>query len=356
MTRLLAPIRISMLFAALILATACGGPSMRIMGRVVERNLRADLPAELPDGLHVLVCGAGGPLPDPKRSGPCVAIIAGRTVVVVDVGSSATRNLATMGLPAGQVDAVFLSHFHSDHIDGLGELATLRWVGDGWTEPLPVHGPTGVTAIVDGFNEAYRLDQIYRTAHHGETVAPPSGRGLRAREFELPLEGGGELVFERQGLQVRAFAVDHSPVSPAVGYRFDYKGRSVVLSGDTARSDNLIAQARGADLLVHEALSRRLVGVMNAAAQRAGATSVVKITDDILNYHASPVEAAESAEAAGVDYLLFYHIVPPLPLPGLEGVYLDGVSKTFSGKFRIAVDGTFLSLPAGSSKIRVSDR
>jgi ribonuclease Z len=155
---------------------------------------------------------------------------------------------------------------------------------------------------------------------------------------------------------VRSFAVDHSPVSPAVGYRFDYKGRSIVVSGDTLKSSNLIANAQGVDVLVHEALSRTLVGLMNEGAKRAGAENFVKITDDITNYHASPVEAAEAAEEAGAGFLLFYHVVPPLPLSALESIYIEGVSKAYSGRFEVGVDGTFISLPAGSDEIDVGER
>jgi hypothetical protein len=125
------------------LLPACRGPVLGMLGRQVESAMRANRPAELPDGLHVLLCGAGGPMPDPKRSGPCVAIIAGESVVMIDSGSGAARNLVRFGLQPGLVEAVFLTHFHSDHIDGLGEVATLRWVGAGWTTPLLVFGPEG---------------------------------------------------------------------------------------------------------------------------------------------------------------------------------------------------------------------
>ena len=128
------------------------------------RRMNANFVAELPDGLHVLVCGAGGPLPDPDRSAPCLAVIAGEQVVLVDVGGSAARNAAGMGLQPGWVDRIFLTHFHSDHIDGLGEFMTLRWAGGGHAQPLPVVGPTGVGEVVAGFNRAYAQDAVYRTA------------------------------------------------------------------------------------------------------------------------------------------------------------------------------------------------
>jgi ribonuclease Z len=150
--------------------------------------------------------------------------------------------------------------------------------------------------------------------------------------------------------------VDHDPVEPAVGYRFEYGGRSALLSGDTARSENLAAQARGVDLLVHEALAPQLVARMNAAATAAGRANLAKITADIPDYHTTPVEAAEIASAAGAKHLLFYHVVPPLPLPGLDRVFFEGVSGAFAGGVTLGRDGVLVSLPAGSDAVEVSKR
>jgi ribonuclease Z len=133
--------------------------------RVIARNMGASLLDEVPDGLHVALCGAGSPLPDPDRSGPCVAVIAGRRLYVIDSGSGSSRSLARMRLPQGHVAAVFLTHFHSDHIDGLGELMLQRWVNGAHDSPMPVYGPSGVEAVVEGFNRAYDQDSIYRVAH-----------------------------------------------------------------------------------------------------------------------------------------------------------------------------------------------
>jgi len=339
-----------------IVAAGCGGPAMWVMSKVIDSNMRTDFAATLPDGLHALICGAGGPFADPERSGPCVAIIAGKTIVVVDSGSGAARNLMRLGLSPGEVEDVFLTHFHSDHIDGLGEMGTLRWANSGSKTPLPVHGPIGVEEVVDGFNAAYRQDQAYRNTHHGEAIMPMSGWGLEARAFALPAQGKNVVVFDRDGLVIRSFAVDHSPVSPAVGYRFDYKGRSIVVSGDTSKSNNLIAQAKGVDLLIHDGLSPKLVGLIHESAVKAGNTRLAKIMTDIPGYHASPVDAAESAQEAGADFLLFYHVVPPLPISSLEEIYLEGVRKTYEGRVEVAVDGTFISLPAGSKRIKAYKR
>jgi ribonuclease Z len=126
------------------------------------------------------------------------------------------------------------------------------------------------------------------------------------------------------------------------------------VSGDTKKSESLLAQARGVDLVVHEVLSPRLVGILHDASVSAGVTGLAKITTDIPDYHTTPVEAGELAQAAGARHLLLYHIVPALPVPGLESVFLDGVSQAFSGGISLGRDGTRISLPSGSKAVDVS--
>jgi ribonuclease Z len=336
---------------ALVLYLQRGNLAMRILPKAIETAMSADPIEDLGAGLHVALCGAGGPLPDPKRSGACVAVIAGEKMFIVDAGTNGARNLGRMRYSVGAVEAVFLTHFHSDHIDGLGELATLRWVSANHKTPLPVFGPEGVSDIVDGFNTAYARDTQYRHDHHGDGVAALSGRGMTAVGFLLPKEGELLTVYQQDGLTVQMLAVDHHPVSPAVAYLFSYQGRTTLISGDTAKSTNLQEFAKDIDLLVHEALSARLVGVMNTAARNTNNTVMTKITVDIPDYHATPVEAAEIARDASVGHLLYYHIVPALILPGMEAAWLDGVKDIFSD-FTLGEDGTTFTLPPDSDEIR----
>jgi ribonuclease Z len=111
---------------------------MRVLSAATETAMSDNLLDELGDGLHITVCGAGGPMPDPKRSGPCVAVVAGGKIFVVDAGTGGAKNLARLRYPLGDIAALFLTHFHSDHIDGLGELAMMGWVNGANTAPLPV--------------------------------------------------------------------------------------------------------------------------------------------------------------------------------------------------------------------------
>jgi ribonuclease Z len=330
---------------AAVLAFALRGTiAERLMRVVAARVMTADPIAELGEGIHVVLCGAGSPLADAKRSGPCVAVVAGGRLFEVDAGSGAARRLQLENLPPARLEAVFLTHFHSDHIDGLGELALQHWAGGNHSEPLLLVGPPGVGEVAAGFNAAYRLDSTYRVAHHGADVVPPSGFGLEPRSFPAPQPGREEVVWDEDGVKVTAFQVRHDPVKPAVGYRFDHAGRSVVLSGDTAPSAELERMSQGVDLLVHEALSAELVGILHDAALQAGLPKRAKILSDIVGYHTTPVQAAEIAQRVGAGQLLLYHIVPPLPLPGMESVFLEGVSDAYTGPVTLGRDGTRISL------------
>jgi ribonuclease Z len=152
---------------------------------------------------------------------------------------------------------------------------------------------------------------------------------------------------------VTAFRVTHDPVRPAVGYRFDYRGRSVVVSGDTVKDPNLIAVARGVDVLMHEAQAQHLVAEIGAVAAAVGRPRAAKIMADIPTYHTSPVEAAEVANEAGVRLLVLYHLTPPPPNRLLEWVFVRGVTavRPRSG-WMVADDGLLVELQAGSETVR----
>lgn len=319
-----------------------------MLERTVAANINRDTLRDLPDGLHVLLCGAGGPLVDINRSGPCVAVQAGPRLFVIDAGTNGARNLGRFGVAASRIEAVFITHAHSDHVDGLGELGVLRWVGLGGNQsnPLPVYGPPVVSDVVAGFNLAYAADAGYRTAHHGEEVAPSSSAGMLAKPFPLPEDGETQLVLETGDsppVRVTAFRVSHEPVTQAVGYRIDYGDHSLVVSGDTSKSANLIAHAMNVDLLLHDALASEITGRLAQLFDEHGAPTLAKVMRDVPSYHATPVEAAESAQEAGAKHLVLYHIVPPLPLTALESVYMDGVRQAYDGEVTLASDGLVIS-------------
>jgi ribonuclease Z len=325
---------------------------MQLFAYMAQRNAEALAAPSLADGLHLFVCGSGSPMPDSERAGPCVGILAGERAFVVDAGSGGPGKLARMGFPLGSLDGVLLTHLHSDHIDALGELTLLDWVGaEGREQPLDVWGPPGTPEVVAGFNAAYRIDSGYRIAHHGESVAPPAGFGAVGRGLDIPGDEPGVTVLEEGPLRIRAIRVDHAPVAQAYAYRFDYHDRSLVISGDTVASETLAAQSRAADLLLHEALQPAMVSALGEAMRGVGRHNTARIMSDILDYHSSPEEAAQVAADAGVRALVLTHLVPPLPSRLLAPAFLGDAGKHFDGSLRIAEDGLRVSLPTGSELI-----
>lgn len=301
--------------------------------------------------LRVILCGTSSPLPDPHRAKSCVAVIAGGKAYIVDTGPESWKTLGLLNFPGGRIAAILLTHFHSDHIGDLGEFRMQSWVG-GRRRPLPVHGPAGVEQVVAGFNQAYALDDQYREAHHGADIMPRAGADLVAKPFATRPGGEKFTVLEDGELTVTAFEVDHFPAAPAVGYRFDYRGRSVVISGDTKKLAAVAKAATGADVLIHDALSQPLRQVLADAARDAGNARVAKLFDDIGDYHASPIEAAETANDARVRLLVYTHFVPALARRALQLAYFDGVDAVRPREsWAIGYDGQRIDLPARGSEI-----
>jgi ribonuclease Z len=316
----------------------------------VERQLSAGHTEWLDDrALHVVLCGTGSPLPDPTSAAACTAVVAGGRVWVVDVGPGSQEVAQLIGVPRAALGGVLLTHFHSDHIGELGEWAMQSWVA-GRKEAFHVFGPPGVAQVAAGFQQAYGLDDGYRIAHHGVENMPRSATEWTVHEFPVG-QGEAVVIHQEAGLTIKAFAVDHAPVAPAVGYRFEYGGRSVVISGDTDVSPSLQAHARGADLLVHEVLLKDLAEQMSEAFGRAGESRMQRLSADVVDYHTSPAEALQAAQDAGVGMMVMTHIVPPLPgwlrswffTRGLEGGDVDVV---------LGEDGMHFRLPADSETVQ----
>jgi ribonuclease Z len=321
---------------------AAGGPAM----------------AEVFDGkaLRVILCGTSSPLPDPDRAKACSVIVAGDKAYVVDTGPESWEQLARMNFPGARIAGIFITHLHSDHIGDLGEFRMQTMVA-GRNAMLPVYGPKGVKDIVAGFNLAYAEDAKLRLAHHGAGVINLAASPMDPHEFGAKFTGKlteEEVILEVDGLKITAFEVDHDPIRPAVGYRFDWKGRSVVISGDTALSSNLVENTKGADVLVSESLAANLIAIAQQTAASQGNPRVAKIMADIPDYHASPVEAAKMANDAGVKLLVYSHYVPSVQasLPA----YFAGVAAIRPADQWVAgYDGFRVDLPIGSSDIKQSE-
>ncbi len=278
-------------------------------------------PPEPIEGLQVVVCGSASPLGnDPSRAQACIAVLTPEHFFLFDVGARSPLRIAQARLPVGRLDGVFLTHFHSDHIAGIADVNLASWVR-GRRESLQILGPPGVERVVAGFNMAYDLDRSYRVEHHGVELLPPTAGPMTA--VTVPTDG---IVWDDGTLTVTSVTVNHHPIDPAVAYRVDYKGRSVVISGDTVAVDSLFEAAAGADLLLHDALSRSLIDPMISVARSANVPVMPKIMTDVIDYHADSLNLEAQAKAAGIRQLAYYHLVP-VPANALaERIWTRGLS------------------------------
>jgi ribonuclease Z len=205
------------------------------------------------------------------------------------------------------------------------------------------------------------LDEGYRIAHHGTALMPSASWQMAPLTVRIdtgagasPCAGGSATVLEENGLKVTAFAVDHSPVAPAYGYRFDYKGRSVAISGDTVKCANLVAAATGADVLIHEAQSAHMVKLIQETAEQMGNARVARIMSDIQRYHTTPVEAASEANQAKVGLLVLSHIGPQTTNLLARIAFMRGVAEIRPQGVVLGYDGMLLTMPAGSKGIETT--
>ena len=268
--------------------------------------------------IKVTLLGTGSPPPVMNRFGPSILVEAGGGKFLFDAGRGALQRLAQLRVRWQDVDGLFLTHLHSDHVVGFPDLWLTGWlVGAGRSRPLHVWGPRGTRKMMSHLEQAYEYDIRIRLY---DDRASPDGVVILAEDI------GEGVVHEKGGVKITAFEVDHTPVKPAFGYRIDHAGRSVVLSGDTRVSDNLIRHAQGVDLLVHEVASPETF-------QRAGAPP--ERAKSVVAHHVTPEQAGEVFSRTKPKLAVYSHIVLPT---ATEQDLIPSTRKTYSGPLEVGED------------------
>jgi ribonuclease BN (tRNA processing enzyme) len=283
------------------------------------RPAAADLATRL-----IFLGTAGGPRPKRAFSAPSQVILVNNVPYVVDCGDGVARQLVSAGVPLPSLRHVFITHQHSDHNADYGNLILLAWAS-GLRTPLDAWGPPPLAEMTRLFFQMNAFDIETRIADEGRVPLAPL---VRVHD----LSAGG-VVLQDENVKVTATLVDHPPVVPAFAYRFDAADRSIVISGDTARSDNLIRLAQGADVLVHEALW--VPAVDRLVAQVPNATT---LKEHIIASHTSVEDCGRVAEAAGVRTLVLSHLVPADDPAVTEQMWLDAARAHFRGNVIVAKD------------------
>jgi ribonuclease Z len=310
-----------------------------IEGQSEGSQQRLDL-LEAP-GMSLITVGTAAPLPG-DRSQSCNAIFVNGQFLVFDLGRGAAGAIEKLRLPQQSVSAVFISHWHSDHYLDLPHFVNRSWML-GRKSPLNIYGPNPIDSILGGMQAFLYQDQTFREEHHGKSILDRSAAPVIPNLINL--QGTEEQeVYNNNGVKVFAFQVNHDPIDHSLGFRIEYGGRNIVLSGDTKKSDQLIRYAKGADILVHEAMQKDFISRASALQEKQGNVRNATILKDIVDYHSSPEDAAAVAAAAGAKKLILSHLAPTPENPISRRFYTRGLEDIYDGPILLAEDGDLYTI------------
>ena len=314
---------------------------------IEQRSIKRDKDYEnylQADEIKVVLVGTAGPM-SPDIAQTSTAVFVNGQFLLFDAGDYAQKRMEQFNLPSESLDAVFLTHFHNDHIADLGEVMQRSYML-GREKDLVVYGPTGTEDIVAGFNMIYAADSKYRTEHHGEEIMPSKYHLATAQEFDSELKE--VVVYEKDGVVVTAFQNSHPPIEPTFGYVVEYADKKVVISGDTLITEALTQYANSADLLVMDIMNYDLVTLMEETLRDIGDDQLATIMYDIREYHPDVEEVGLMAENQKVKRLTLTHYAPAAPFASMmDRFYVDPIKKIYHGELIAGGDGTTIIIPLG---------
>ena len=276
--------------------------------------------------MKVTLLGTGSPLPSATCAGPSTLVQAGTTNILVDAGRGVMLRLVGAMCPPTVLSAVFLTHLHSDHICDLNDVVTSRWVASPESNPLTIYGPLGTKKMVEGMLAMLSLDESYRLEHHDDLRAT-GGMNISVVEVQ---PGDTTTIGD---IAVSVHRTDHRPVAPTVGFRFEHGGVTAALAGDTVPCAELDAMCADADIYVQTVVREDLVRAF------APLIPIGQRFLDILDYHSTVEQAAQTAARCNVKTLVLTHYVPAIQ-PGQEDEWRALAAQHFSGEIVVGPDLT----------------
>jgi len=291
---------------------------------LVAHAIRAQAPSQRPRTRLILLGTGGGPTPKKSVSASAQVIVVNDTAYVVDCGDGVARQLVAADVPLRNLRHIFITHHHSDHNADYGNLVLLSWAS-GLATNVDTWGPPPLSKMTELFLALNAYDIDIRIRDEGRVPLAPL-----VRPHEIT-QGG--LVMQDDNVKVTSTLVDHPLVMPAFAYRFDGPDRSIVISGDTARSDNLVTLARGADVLVHEAMWLPAVDRIVARDLKAST-----LKEHIVNSHTAVEDCGRVAQAAGVKTLVLSHLVPGGDATITDEMWMNAARRHFQGRIIVGKD------------------
>lgn len=267
--------------------------------------------------IEVVLLGTGNPLPDRDRAGAATLVRAGGSTLLIDAGRAVCMRLAAVGVLPFMLDAVLITHLHSDHICDLNDVVTTHWVMSPMPKSLPVFGPPRTNEVVAGMRAMLQPDVEYRIAHHEDLTWEPT-------TDVVEVEPG--VVFDEDGVRITAARTDHRPAEPTIGFRIEHDGKAVALAGDTVPCAGLDELCRNADVYVQTVLRDDLVQMVPMQRFR-----------DTIDYHSTVVQAAQTAARGAVRTLVLTHQIPT-PAPGGADEWTRIAREHFSGEIVFGED------------------
>ena len=273
--------------------------------------------------IDVVLLGTGSPIPDPSRAGAATLVRTPTHTLLVDAGRAVCMRLVAAGVLPVMLDAVLITHLHSDHICDLNDVVTTQWVMSPVPKELTIYGPPGTQAVVDAMLAMLAPDVRYRLDHHADLNWAPQVNVI---------ESSAGVVMSDGDLRVVAEQTDHRPVEPSLGYRFEYGGCKVVVAGDTLPCAGLDELCSDADVYVQTVLRDDLVRMVP-----------MQRFQDTIDYHSTVAQAAQTSKRAGVRTLVLTHQVPT-PAPDSADEWIAIAREFFDGEIVFGEDLTTISV------------